>query len=181
MATAFSQAQLQAALFAQQGGRVHAVIDARVVPGLAATLRKAELDGWDCLRRGALTPEQADQCAYLAELRESSPFTDWLLGVATRDHPGWGLLIMSSHALLPVRKHCRELNEVQGPEGDKRAWRWHDPEVLQLLLPSLSPGQLDEVFALGQTFVLPAAAQWQWHLLEQGQLSSTVRPVLAAA
>lgn len=181
MATAFSQAQLQAALFAQEGARVHAVVDARVVPGLPAMLRKAEVDAWDCLRRGALTPEAELQCAYLVELRAVSPFTDWLLGDATRDHPGWGVLLMSQQAMLPVRQHCRKLCDVHLPDGEQRAWRWHDPEVLQLLLPSLSPGQLDDLFALDQTFVLPGLTEWQWHALDQGVLASSVRPVQGAA
>ena len=67
------------------------------------------------------------------------------------------------------------------PEGERRAWRWWDPELLQLLLPSFSASQLDEVFALEQAVVLPAAAGWSWHALEQGVLAATLRPLEAAA
>ncbi len=52
--------------------------------------------------------------------------------------------------LLPVREHCRTIGEVILPDGDRRPWRWYDPEVLRAILPTLLAGQLDEVFGLGQ-------------------------------
>src|ERR1043165_3686913 len=98
----------------------------------------------------------------LAELGESSPFTDWLLGEATATYPGWGLLSISMKPLLPVREHCRTISEVILPDGDRRPWRWYDPEVLRAILPTLLAGQLDEVFGLGQTIVIPATDAWTW-------------------
>ncbi|HEX7441252.1 MAG TPA: DUF4123 domain-containing protein [Caldimonas sp.] len=181
MATAFSYAQLKAALWAGQGARVHAVIDALVVPGLPQRLESADSNGWDCLQRGALSAERAQAVAYLVELKNGAPFTDWLLGEAPATYPGWGVLTVSAQALLPMREHCRGLGDVTTPEGERRAWRWYDPEVLQLILPSLSATQLDELFAANQTFVIPSASGWTWHALEQGVLASTVRELMASA
>jgi hypothetical protein len=59
--------------------------------------------------------------------------------------------------LLPVREHCRTIGEVILPDGDRRAWRWYDPEVLRAVLPTLLAGQLDELFGLGQAIVIPAS------------------------
>ena len=87
MSTGFSAAQLRASLWARQGARVHAVIDGLVVPGLADRLKAANVAGWDCLQRGALSAEAAERAPYLAELKEASPFTDWLLGEATPPIP----------------------------------------------------------------------------------------------
>ena len=177
----FSPAQQKAALWADPGARVHAVIDARVVPGLPARLAAADLLGWDCLLRGALEPEAAEHAPYLVDLREQSPFTDWLLGEAGTAFPGWGVLMVSALALLPMRQHCRELSEVMLPDGSQRTWRWFDPQVWELILPSLSPGQLDEVFAPGLSYVVPLPAAWTWHRLDQGLLVSTPRVTAAAA
>ncbi|MCE9660228.1 MAG: DUF4123 domain-containing protein [Burkholderiales bacterium] len=181
MSTAFSPAQLRASLWARQGSRVHAVIDGLVIPGIEEKLKGAQLAGWDCLQRGAMSAEAAARAPYLAELGESSPFTDWLLGEATPTYPGWGLLSISMKPLLPVREHCRTIGEVILPDGDRRAWRWYDPEVLQAILPTLLAGQLDEVFGLGQTIVLPAADAWTWLSMEQGVLATDVRPLMAPA
>lgn len=181
MSTAFSPAQLRASLWARPGSRVHAVIDGLVVPGIEAKLKVGKLAGWDCLQRGAMSAEEAERAAYLAELGEGSPFSDWLLDEATATYPGWGLLFVSMKPLLPVREHCRTIGEVLLPDGDRRAWRWFDPEVLRAILPTLLAGQLDEVFGLGQTIVLPAVDAWTWLSMEQGVLATDTRPLLAPA
>jgi hypothetical protein len=181
MANAFSYAQLKAALWAGRGARVHAVIDGLVVPGLPQRLEGADADGWDCLQRGALSAERAQQVPYLVELRNDAPFTDWLLGEASAAFPGWGVLMVSTQSLLPMREHCRALGDVLTPEGERRAWRWYDPEVLQLMLPSFSATQLDELFGAGQAIVIPSAYAWSWHALEQGVLASSVRDLMPAA
>jgi len=181
MSTAFSPAQLRASLWARQGVRVHAVIDGLVVPGIAEKLKGAKLAGWDCLQRGALSAEAAERAPYLAELSEASPFTDWLLAEATSTYPGWGLLLISTQPLLRVREHCRTISEVILPDGDRRPWRWYDPEVLRAMLPMLLAGQLDEVFGLGQEIVMPAADAWTWLSMQEGVLATDTRPLMAPA
>ena len=181
MSTAFSPAQLRASLWARQGSRVHAVIDGLVVPGIADKLKGAKVAGWDCLQRGALSAEAAARAPYLAELSVSSPFTDWLLDEATPTYPGWGVLIIATQPLLAVREHCRSIGQVILPDGDRRAWRWYDPEVLGTILPTLLAGQLDEVFGLGQAIVLPAADAWTWLSMQEGVLATDTRSLMAPA
>ncbi len=181
MSTAFSAAQLRASLWARQGGHVYAVIDGLVVPGLAEKLPAANVTGWDCLHRGALNPQAAASAPYLAELKPASAFTDWLLGEATDTFPGWGILAVSGKMLLPMREHCRSFGEVVTPEGQRRAWRWYDPEVLRTILPTLMPGQLDELFGGGQDIVVAESAAWTWFSIDQGVLATDTRPVMAVA
>ena len=180
MSAAFSLAQLRESLWTRQGARVHALIDGSVVPGLAEKLKGAELAGWDCLRRGALSAEAAGQAAYLAELKDASPFTGWLLEEATTTYPGWGILTVSTRPMLPMREHFRGLGEVITPGGDRRAWRWYDPEVLLTLLPTMLAAQLDEVFACEQAMVIPAPDAWTWLSLQDGVLSADRRPLMQA-
>ncbi len=181
MSTGYSLAQLRATLWSRAGARVHAVVDGLVVPGIEARLRAADLGGWDCLQRGALSPEAARGAAYLAELKPEGAFTDWLLDEAGSAYPGWGVLSISTLALLPVREHFRRLSEVTAPDGARRRWRWHDPDVLRTMLPALAPSQLDEVFERGQQLVIAEPAQWTFLSLADGMLASDVRPRMAAA
>jgi len=178
---ALSYAQQKSALWNRSGARVHAVVDGLVVPGMAGKLAEADVAGWDCLQRGALSAEAAERAAYVVELRAKSPFTDWLLTVATTVHPRWGVLMVSNQPLLAMRQHCRDLSSVTTPDGDRRQWRWYDPDVLEMLLPALSAAQLDEVFGAGQSIVLVSREAWTWHAMEQGVLVSDVRPMMAAA
>jgi hypothetical protein len=180
MSAALSYPQLKAAVWADRRSRVHAVIDGAVVPGLQARLAEAECNGWDCLRRGALSAEAAAAAAYLVELAEPAPFSDWLLAEATANHPGWGVVLVSPHPLLQVREHCRALGEVVLPDGERRHWRWWDPELLATLLPTCSASQLDEIFGLGEQIVVPTRSAWTWHRLEDGVLATTVRNQMPA-
>ena len=181
MSTGFSLPQLRATLWARAGARVHALVDALVVPDIAGQLKGADLAGWDCLHRGALSPEAARAAPYLAELKPESPFTDWLLSEAAEAWPGWGVLSISTLSLLRVREHWRSLGEVAQPDGSRRAWRWHDPDVLRAVLPTFTPGQLDEVFAPGQQLVIVEPAQWTFLALESGLLATDVRPLIRVA
>lgn len=177
---ALAYAQLKAMLWARPGARVHAVIDGRVHPGLPGLLETAPLDGWDCLQRGALSVEAQAQAPYIAELREDAPFTDQLLSDATKNHPGWGLALVSTKPLLAMRELCRGLDDALLPDGTRRRWRWYDPELLGALLPELSLSQLDQVFAEGQAIVLPGASAWHWHEMVDGLLASTTRELMRA-
>jgi hypothetical protein len=181
MSTAFSSAQLRASLWARENGRVHAVIDGLVVPGIADKLKAADVAGWDCLQRGALTAEAAEHAAYVAELKPASAFTDWLLDEATPTFPGWGVLTISGAALLQMREHCRSIGEVITPDGNRRRWRWYDPDVLRAALPALLGGQLDEIFGAGQAIVIVEPESWTWLAMVQGVLSTDVRPLMRAS
>lgn len=181
MAQALAYAQLRASLFARTGGRVHAVLDGRMLPGLPGRLEAAQTMGWDCLQRGALSPEAARLAAYIVELDPAAEFTDWLLAEAAKVHPDWGLLLVSMRPLLAMREHCRGLGDVSMPDGTRRPWRWYDPELLDALLPELSPSQQDEVFGAGQQIVLVGTASWIWLEMQQGVLARDARALLAAA
>lgn len=180
MATGFSYEQLKASLWTGAGARVHALLDGRIVPGLPGLLEQAETPGWDCLQRGALTAPAAREAAYVVELAPDGAFTDRVLRELPRDFPGFGLVLVSQRALLPIREHCRSLGEVQLPDGERRPWRWWDPELLALLLPEMAPSQLDELFAAGQQIVLVSTAGWTWYALRDGVLAQDARPLLAS-
>ena len=175
MSVPASLAQRKAALWADPASRVFALLDGSVLPDLPARLAAAEVLGWDCLARGALALEAEARAAYLADLREASEFSDWLLDAAGAAFPGWGVLLVTRQGLLAMRQHCRALCEVGLPDGTQRNWRWYDPQLLDALLPQFTPGQLDELFGPGLALVVPAADAWTWHTLEQGLLVSTPR------
>lgn len=179
--SAFSLAQLQASVWARDGGRVHAVIDGSLVPGLPARLQEADTMGWDCLQRGALSPEGAAQAAYIVELVRESPFTTWLLTEAAQSFAGWGVLALSTRPLLAMREWSRDLAEVRLPDGRRRPWRWWDHGLLDTLLPTLQPGQVDAFFAHDVQVVAIQAERWVWWQRLAGVVDRQSRDVLRPA
>ncbi len=180
MALPFSLPQLEAALWAVDGARLHAIIDGRVVPGLPARLAASDAD-WDCLQRGALPPAQAARAAYIAELRPGSALLRWLIDEATPAFTGWGVLMRSTRPLLAMRELARDLAEARLPDGRRRAWSWWDPEVLEVVLPSCSHDQRDRIFAAGQTVVSLSPRAWVWWEQAHGVLQRDERALLQAA
>lgn len=176
MSVAFSLNQLEAALWAMDGARVHAVIDGRVVPDLPARLAQGDAD-WDCLRRGALPAAQAARAAYIAELKPDSALLRWLIDEATPAFTGWGVLMRSNRPLLAMRELARDLAEVRLPNGDRRPWSWWDPELLEQLLPSCSHDQRDHFFAAGQSVVSLTPRSWTWWAQADGVLQRDERAV----
>lgn len=177
--SASTLSQQKASLWTQTGARVYAVISAAEVPGLLTQLTPQNVAGWDGLHRGALPPDEADKATYLAELRAESPFTDWLLNEASAALPNWGVLIVSTQGLRAVREHLRSLAQAQTPDGRRFALRWFDRPVLQALLPSLSPSQLQTFFGDSSAIVLPAASSWTWYRESVGQLVTDARTLAA--
>lgn len=178
MKPGYSLAQLEEALWARDGARVHAVIDAALVPGLPTRLQESGCD-FDCLRPGLLNPIQAAQAAYIVQLKPDAPLLEWLLGEASKSFPGWGVLMISQRPLLAMREHARKLAEVSTPEGQRRPWRWWDHGLLEALLPSLSPAQRDQFFAPSQSLVAVSPTAWTWWSAENGLLRREVRRLMA--
>lgn len=179
MSPVYSLPQLEAALWAQAGSRVHAVLDGRVLPGLPQRLQASGHD-WDCLQRGALSAPQAAQAAYIVELRAGSALLRWLLDEATPAFAGWGVLMRSMRPLLAMRELARDLAQVRLPDGRSRPWRWWDPELLDVLLPSCSAEQRDQVFAAGQVIVTVSPQAWLWWAQVDGLLRRDERRLIAA-
>jgi hypothetical protein len=122
-------------VFAQEPspGRWLVVLDAarseRVLPVLRASrAHHASLyDGW----KGQ---ELADVAPYLAEVTETSPLWDALLGEPWGD--AWGVWARSEAPFDDVRRHMRRFLRVQGEDGRRMLFRWYDPRVLRVYLPS---------------------------------------------
>jgi hypothetical protein len=178
-AAALSPAQLKAALWSDADQRVYALVRGRCIAGLPARLDQAqadaELDDFDCLRPGALSAAERAAAPWLVQLKRDSALTDWLLFAAERDHGaqregGWGLIVRSALPFLALRAHARELCQARLPDGRTIALEWMDPEVLQALLASAAPDQLDRVFAGVDELVIAGATQWRHASAALGQL-----------
>jgi Domain of unknown function (DUF4123) len=176
-----SISHLKSMLWATAQSRVYAFVQGSVVPQFHEQLAKADVRGWDCLWRGALSPEQRAQAPYLVELLRESKFTDALLKDVPVTYPAWGLIGVSTDAMLPVREHGRQLLKVALPDGQQRQWAWMDPVLWGGLLPQLSPEQLDAAFGRVSDWVLVSASEWRWMTLSAGVLVQDSRQVLVGA
>jgi hypothetical protein len=148
--TARSEA-LRRALFTDATSRVYGVLDGASIPGLLSFLAEHDVDNV-CLFRGELDPELAQTAPYLVHLPPESPFTQRLLRQGWGHH--WGILAVSEVELRVLRLHFRKFIMVWDPDGKPLYFRYYDPRVLRVYLPTCNTDELRTVFGPVKAYVM---------------------------
>jgi hypothetical protein len=123
--------------------RLYALLDGAAIPNLTALLADHQVVNV-CLLPGELEPELAQAAPYLVQLEVQSPLTGLLL---TGDAgPQWGILATSAANLRTLRMHFRKFLSVWDPDGKPLYFRYYDPRVLRLYLPTCDAEELSLLF-----------------------------------
>ncbi|MEM7260867.1 MAG: DUF4123 domain-containing protein [Planctomycetota bacterium] len=123
---------------------VYAVLDAAGIPGLPDLLREHGLPHC-CLFSGKLEPGVAEAAPYLVELERESAFTELVFGDGWSE--AWGLFATfdGSIGFRDVRRHFRTFLRVRGPKGKVVFFRYYDPRVLRLYVPTCESNELESI------------------------------------
>lgn len=115
--------------------------DKRIVP----MLRGSGQD-YRCLYSGQLSPRLAAAAPYLVTLpsRHLSFFAEELLELAWGQ--SWGIFVESAASLSDLRRHFRRFLRVQDESGKSMVFRWYDPRVLRVYLPTCHARELRQIF-----------------------------------
>jgi hypothetical protein len=65
----------------------------------------------------------------------------------------WGVLVHSSETLKDLYKHLSKLLMVQSEDGEELYFRFYDPRVLRIFLPTCDVNQLKEFFGPVDYFI----------------------------
>src|SRR5262249_54263324 len=106
-----------------------AVLDAARNPMVLALLFQAK-DRWQSLYEGVEGDRLAAAAPYLVQLPKPSP----LLETLARD--AWGIYLTCDQPFEAVRKHLRRFLLVTDEEGEELYFRYYDPRVLRVYLPT---------------------------------------------
>ena len=107
-----------------------------------------------CLYIGDLDPALARVAPYLVHLAKSSPATTTLLERAWGD--SWGVFLRATVPMGAVHRHFRRLLRVQDEQGRRMLFRFYDPRVLRMYLPTCRPAELNSMFGPVEVFVTEA-------------------------
>ena len=130
-------------LFDRPGVTVYAVLDGASIPDLLAALHQHRPEH-HCLYRGELAPDMAETAPYVVRLTAQTPFAEWLLGQGWGKH--WGIFALSPADLRAMRRHLRTFLMVVSPENKPLYFRYYDPRVLRVYLPTCNDEEAQEVF-----------------------------------
>ncbi len=133
--------------------RLYAILDGardeQIVPRL-----RASRTGWKCLFAGTLEPELASAAPYLVELDPHELYTQTLL--AQGWGKAWGIFLVSRAPLEQLHRHFRGFLRVADEDGRMLLFRYYDPRVLRVYLPTCTTTEFDQVFGPVDAFLLEA-------------------------
>jgi len=144
-------AKLFEGLLTEEGEELWAMLDGASVPGLLDRLDSDPSLESACLFRGALEPDMAEVAPYLVKLDLDSEFTEWVVGTGWAQH--WGSFVTSRQGFRRLRNHLRALTLVYRRDGTPLYFRYYDPRVLRVFLPTCTPAQLKQMFGPVNAFV----------------------------
>jgi len=110
-------------------------------------------DNW-CLFSGRLSPQLELAAPYLVRLDYQSAKTRRFLGQASGRQ--WGVFLKCGQRLEELRRHLRDLLVVRDPGGRQLLFRYFDPRVLRVYLPTCTADELHTVFGGIERFWIEA-------------------------
>ncbi len=131
--------------------KVYALVDAARSESIYPKIMDAKVENV-CLHRGKMAKELACVAPYLVQLQSEDPFTQWLLD------SGWGksryVFVRSSATLNELKRHFRTFLTVYDEEGKSFFFRFYDPRVLRVYLPTCNAAEIKTVFGPVESFVV---------------------------
>lgn len=89
---------------------------------------------------------------YLFRFQNQGEFNDYFLENGWGD--GWGVLLSSKASFEELHKHFRRFLMVKTEDGVELYFRFYDPRVLRVFLPTCDIKQLEEFFGPVQFFLV---------------------------
>lgn len=142
---------LKMQLFTGQGTRVFTILDGASVPNLPGNLATFNPEHI-CLFRGELEPDMSQVAPYLVFLEREAPFTDWVLTNGWGEH--WGIFGVTPAGMKELRKHFRKFLMVYDESGKSLYFRYYDPRVLRVYLPTCNADELKIVFGPVESYLV---------------------------
>ena len=105
-----------------------------------------------CLFRGRVHPRLARAAPHLAAISPRSRLTHALLSEGWGRH--WGVFLRSKVILHDLLRHFRRLLVVQDEQGRRLFFRFYDPRILRVYLPTCNAPELNAVFGPVEAFLI---------------------------
>ena len=104
-----------------------------------------------CLYEGDSEKFLAAVAPWMFGFDPGSEFATWLLRNARGN--SWGIFLRSTAEPVRLYRHLRKFLIVQSEEGKEMYFRYYDPRVLRVFLPTCEPPQLKEFFGPIEAFL----------------------------
>lgn len=123
--------------------------DARIVKAVERTGQEK-----CCLFAGNISQQLREVAPYLVRLDREDQFAEFLLERGWGN--AWGVFLSSSGSLETLRKHFRRFLRVTDMSNRKLLFRFYDPRVLSIYLPTCNDEELTTIFSPLERIILEA-------------------------
>jgi hypothetical protein len=131
------------AMWSVPGEEVYALLDAARDPLVRAKLTASDVHS-ACLYEGPIPREIAEVAPYLVRLGREHRFTQQLLESGWGR--SWGVFASTPANFETMRRHFRRFLRVEDEKGRRMLFRWYDPRVLRVYLPTCTQAELEMLF-----------------------------------
>lgn len=132
--------------------QVYAILDGARDHRIEPAVRFSKLE-YLCLYSGTLSPRLEAAAPYIVHLSPDSPLTKNLLEQHWLD--AWGIFVIAPPelAMNQLRRHFRKFLRVEDESGKRMAFRFYDPRVLRIYLPTCNHTESEFIFGDIERFV----------------------------
>lgn len=132
--------------------KVYALLDGARDPRIESIVRASDAE-FTCLYAGELSPDLSAAAPYLLHLEPGQPYTLNLLEEGWEQ--SWGVYVVAAaHVTFKeLRRHFRTLLRATDPQGNVLVFRFYDPRVLRVYLPTCTAEERAAFFGPVSTFV----------------------------
>ncbi len=152
----------------------HILLDAARM-GEAMEMAQQRNSTHDSLYRGRSEESLSEVAPYIFTLIGKKEFLAWYFDKGWGD--SWGVIVKSVYPMEELHKHFRKFLMVQTEDGEELYFRFYDPRVLRIFLPTCDQSQIREFFEKIDYFIVededPAFATRYWQenwVLRQQQI-----------
>jgi len=107
---------------------------------------------YSCLYAGELAPALERAAPYLVQLDFQSNYTRRLIEQAWGH--SWGVFLRCPERMERIRRHLRQFLRVRDRQGHFLVFRYYDPRVLRIYLPTCNSEELRTVFGPIECFYM---------------------------
>lgn len=132
---------------------LYALLDASREPSVLKVIYESK-EEFQSLYEGAQGQQLAHFAPYLIRIPEKSPLIETLINQAWSK--SWGIFLTCDKPLKDLRTHFRHFLNVRLPDGKQVYFRYYDPRVLRLFLPTCQPDEINQFFGPVKQFLMEA-------------------------
>lgn len=140
--------------------RVYAILDAardeKIYPAIVKSSREYRclFAGHQVIFLGKMPQVLAEAAPYLVRLESRTLFTRWMISRGWGDK--WGIFFASSAGLRELLRHFRRFLMVKDETGKAFYFRYYDPRVMRVYLPTCNMSELKMIFGPVDRFYVEA-------------------------